>query len=112
MSVIDAAKEVLAAFPGDEGYIVALNNPSATSTADAKYRVLFLKKFKGITADVVGGKIENAHLYPTWQEAAADAKSWCHSNNGTTRVIHIQRRTPYEVLDHFPIDMLDALAEL
>jgi len=57
----------------------------------AKYRVSFLKKFKGLTADVVGGSLENAHVYTTWQEAAANARSWDHSNKSTTRVIRVRR---------------------
>jgi uncharacterized Fe-S cluster-containing radical SAM superfamily protein len=77
----------------------------------AKYRVSFLKKFKGLTADVVGGSLENAHVYTTWQEAAANARSWDHSNKSTTRVIRVRRSRPFELLEDFPINVLDALAE-
>jgi len=111
MSVIDDAKCVAREFPEDSGYVVAFSNPR-TIQSSPEWRVLFLKKFKGLTADVVGGSLEDAHLYPTWQEAAADARSWVHSNKSSTRIIFVRRSRPYTIGDDFPIGVLDALAEV
>jgi hypothetical protein len=126
MSVIDDARQVADEFPTGEGFVVALANPmnvhQSCAQGMAKYRVLFLKKVDhtpprpyiegGVLANVIGGSLENAHIYPTWEAAAADARSWQHSNKVTTRVIAIRRHAPFELLEDSPITLLDALAQL
>jgi hypothetical protein len=90
MSVIDDARQVADEFPTGEGFVVALANPmnvhQSCAQGMAKYRVLFLKKVDhtpprpyiegGVLANVIGGSLENAHIYPTWEAAAAGSSCW------------------------------------
>ncbi len=112
MSIIDDTRELAARESVGEGYIIAFQNsrPGAPTSPDAYYRTLFVHPFGN--GEIRGGSLRDATLYPTYQAAASAAAGWSHTRKPGTRIIHIKKTCPYEVVEDLPANILDAMAEL
>ena len=116
MSVIDDARSIAESFPLGDGHIIAVVNEgrpdlrAAWTTSEPDLRVSFLKKVGHFRP--IGVPLDRAHIFSTYQEAADAAQKWFHSNRATSRIIHVRVTRPFELLEDYPITVLDALAEL
>jgi len=109
MSAIDDVRELVSREPVGEGWVIAFHGRNEGSP-DAYYRTIFVHPFRDDA--LRGGSLCDATLYPTYQEAAIAAAGWHHTRTPGTRIIHIKRSCPYEVMEDYPTNLVDALAEL
>jgi len=110
MSVMDDVQELADREPVDEGYIIAFNRSKAPHI-DTYYRTSFVQQKRDRPGEVTGGNLRDATLYPTYQAAAIAASGWVHTRKPDTRIIHIKRVCPYEVMEDYPTNIVDAVAE-
>jgi len=108
MSIMDDVRELVDREPTDEGYVIAFQNGIRSDSHDPYYRTLFVHPFGD---EIRGGKLGDATLYPTYQEAAIAAAGWLHTQAPGTRIVHIKRACPYELLEDLPANILDAVVE-
>ena len=98
----------------EEGYIIAFlhrRSMVVLENTDPRYRTLFAN-WRREGDQIIGGCLENAFIFPTYQAAADAAVGWANTNNTDTRIIKVKTQATFEVFEDYPINLVDALAEL
>lgn len=97
----------------EEGYIIAFHHRRAYESADPQYRTLFAH-WRRNGAQITGGALGNAFIFPTYQAATEAAIGWTNTNDpkANTRIIKVRTRASFEILADYPINLVDVLAEL
>jgi hypothetical protein len=96
------------------GYIVAVAPENWADRPDPEFRIVFLKRRTGNWEryPFTGGSLPNAEIFGTYQDASEAALSYTKAHPGEARILRVQTSAPVSMIGHFPITLIDALAEL
>ena len=115
MSLIDDIRSVIDMQPkSTQGYIVVCAPKGWQSRPDPRFRIVFLKRRQPDhwAHEFTGGSLPNAEIFDTYQEASDAGLTYQRAHPGECRIIRVQTQAPLTMSEHYPITLIDALAEL
>ncbi len=114
MTPVEVAQWVANSYEPEEGYIIGFVN-DRSGPESGIYQGLFVKMGSPNPVvspmGIIGGSLEDAHVFPTYPAAAEAAASWVHTRKPGTRIIRVRKQPPIEIFEDWPVGVLDALAE-
>lgn len=122
LSVMGTINSIAGRWPAEsKGYIIAL--PSDHNNVDARVRFYISHRFRDDRCEIMAGNLNDLQemkIFPSYSEASAVAmvceEHWGFKTHwGPTsaiRIVEVTRRPPIVIHDDFPINVLDALAQI
>lgn len=116
MKVADHVQNLINQYPAEAGYIVAWNtaHPGSQPPPDlhSRFMVSFLKRHSRMPDVLIGGHLEDALVFPTYQAAADACDGIRYPRKTQMRILRIERRAPMVLFEDLPATLLDVLAEV